>query len=541
MILVQRRGDLFHAIIRKLKHARVPVAGADLLRMGGELAVLDLLAALRFAATPSDDLSLAAFLRSPLGGLSERELFELAHPRTGTLWRALRDDPAARWPEVRALLADLLAQADYLRPHELLSRILVRHDGRRRLVARLGGEAEDGIDALIDQALAYESVEPPSVTGFLAWFDHAEPTVRRRTEETADQVRVMTVHGAKGLEAPIVILPDTAPRPEGANPPQILLLDSGQAVWKVRAELAPPAFAAAEAARRDLVREESRRLLYVGLTRAKSWLVVCGAGAEGGSGESWHALVREALLALGPAREPHPDGDILALNHHWPAAPAAGIRARPSSAAPLPDWTRRPARVPATAPRALSPSGLGGAHILPGEPSFLLTEDEAKARGTAIHRLLEHLHGRPAAQRLALAERLLPDRADLPDLLAEAAAVLDAPALAFLFAPGTLAEVDVAAPLAALAGGRILGRVDRLLVEPARVLAVDFKSHQAVPPTAATTPEGILRQMGAYQAALAQIWPGRRIETAILWTRAARLMPLPEALTTAALARAGGG
>ena len=135
------------------------MAGADLLGIGGELAVNDLMAALRVAATPRDDLSLAALLRSPLGGLGERELFELAHGRPGSLLAALRAGPEGRWPEVRALVEDLLRQADYLRPFELLSRILVRHDGRRRLVARLGPEAEDGIDALIDQALAYESVE----------------------------------------------------------------------------------------------------------------------------------------------------------------------------------------------------------------------------------------------------------------------------------------------------------------------------------------------------------------------------------------------
>ena len=409
---------------------------------------------------------------------------------------------------MRALLDDLLAQADYLRPHELLARILVRHDGRRRLIARLGPEAEDGIDALIDQALAYESVEAPSLTGFLGWFDREEVKVKRRTEEAADQVRVMTVHGAKGLEAPIVILPDTAVRNDGANPPQILRLATGQAVWKVPADLAPPAFAAAEAARRNLVREESRRLLYVGLTRAKSWLIVCGAGATAAagsaSGEAWHDLVREAMQPLGPGREPGPDGDILTLTHNWPAAPATGARARApgrAAAARLGPPPRPPPGLRRRAP--LSPSGLGGVHVLPGEPTFLLTEEEAKARGTAVHRLLEHLHGRPAADRPALAARLLPGTADLPGLLAEVEAVLDAPALAFLFAPGTLAEVDVTAPLAALGGGRILGRIDRLVVEPARVLAVDFKSHQAVPATPEAVPEGILRQMGAYHAALA--------------------------------------
>ena len=522
MILVQRRGDLFHAIIRALKRARVPVAGADLLRIGGELAVNDLLAALRFAATPNDDLSLAALLRSPLGGLSERELFELAHPRTGSLWTALRAAPAERWPEVRALLDDLLARADYLRPFELLTRILVRHDGRRRLTARLGAEAEDGIDALIDQAIAYESVEAPSLTGFLHWFDQAEVAVKRRMEEEADQVRVMTVHGAKGLEAPIVILPDTAVRNDGQNPPQVLRLADGQPVWRTRSDEAPPGIADAETARRALVRAENRRLLYVALTRARSWLIVAGAGgtteSASGAGESWHALVAEAMAALDPVREPTPDGDTLSLSLNWTAAAATPGPAAAPAAAPLPDWIARPARPPATPPRPVSPSGLGGAHVLAGEPTGLLTEDAAKARGTALHRLLEHLHGRPAAARPDLAARLLPDAPDLPGLLAEASTVLDAPELAFVFGPTSLAEVDVTAPLDALGGARILGRIDRLLVEPGRVLAIDFKSHRAVPATPDAVPEGILRQMAAYRAALADVFPGRRIETAVLWT-----------------------
>ncbi len=251
MILVQRRGPLFHAVIRALKQAAVPVAGADVLRIGAELAVKDLLAALRVAATPADDLSLAALLRSPLGGLSETELFDLAHGREGSLWQALRDADPARCRPARELVSDLMGQADYLRPFELFERVLIRHDGRRRLVARLGQEAEDGIDALLDQALAYESVEAPSVTGFLGWIDRDDVQVKRRTDATADQVRVMTVHGAKGLESPIVILPDTGDRQEGANPPHVLRLDDGSAVWKSRKDAAPPAELVAEQARRS--------------------------------------------------------------------------------------------------------------------------------------------------------------------------------------------------------------------------------------------------------------------------------------------------
>jgi ATP-dependent helicase/nuclease subunit A len=539
MVLVQRRGPIFDAVIRALKRAGVPVAGADVLRVGGELAVRDLVAALRYAATPADELSLAAFLRSPLGGLSERELFELAHPRTGPLGRALRDAPAGRWPEARALLDDLRAQTDFLRPFELLSRMLVRHDGRRRLVARLGAEAEDGIDALLDQALAYESVEPPTLAGFLAWFDRDMVTVKRRSDEGSDQVRVMTVHGAKGLEAPIVILPDTAVTQDSWNAPAVVRLDDGTPAWRAARDLCPPALAEAEARRRRTARHESRRLLYVALTRARQWLIVCGAGqpANGSaSGESWHDLVAAAMAGLGPAVGTEPLGEIQVLEHRWQHGTAASAPA--AAAAPaLPAWLHARTPRPAPAPVLLSPSLLGGEAALVGEAPGEGGGDEL-ARGTAVHLLLEHLHGCPPAERPALAERLLPGRADLAELLYEAESVLSAADLAALFDPSGLAEVEVAAPVPGRADLRIAGRIDRLVVSGRAVLAVDFKSHRVLPDAAERVPEGILRQLGAYRAALVPLWPDRPVKVAVLWTRAARLMPVPAALADAAFARA---
>lgn len=536
LILVQRRGAIFDATIRALKRRGVPVAGADLLRIGAELAVRDLLAALKAVALTADDLSLAAALRSPLGGLSERELFDLAHDRRGTLWQALAAAEPA--PALREVLRDLRAQADFLRPYDLLQRLLIRHDGRRKLVARLGAEAEDGVDALLEQALAYESVEPPTLLGFLDWIERDEVKVKRRMEGGLDQVRVMTVHGAKGLEAPIVILPDTAQRREGRLPQ---ILRAGEAaVWRMAAAEAPAPLAEAEAERAARAEAENRRLLYVALTRARTWLIVAGAGRPGA--ESWHGLTAAALATLAPAEEPGAGGPILALSHNWgaggesPAADAAaaeGVAVSEAEADALPDWLRqRPG--PAEEAATLSPSGLGGAHALPGEG---MEAAEAQAWGSALHLALERLPDLPRGDWARAAARLLPE-ALAAEVLAEAAAVLEAEELAAVFGPGALVEVDVAAPLPALGGRRIAGRIDRLLVGPETVTAVDFKSNRVTPGRPEDAPEAILRQMGAYAAALAPLWPGRRIETAVLWTRARRLMVLPPALTAAALERA---
>ncbi len=523
LILVQRRSTVFHPLIRALKRRGVPTAGADVLRIGGELAVKDLLAALRVAVTPTDDLSLAALLRSPLCGLSEADLFRLAHPREFSLVKALG---ASLHTAAAAFVDDLRVHADYRRPYEILERILIAHDGRRRLVARLGAEAEDGIDALLEQALEYERSEAPTLTGFLAWMTRGEVTVKRRTDDTADEVRVMTVHGAKGLQAPIVILPDTGKRQEGGRRPEIQAVD-GVPLWSMRAEDCPPPLAAAEEERRRRLVEENRRLLYVALTRAESWLIVCGAGEQGkAEDDCWHAMVEAALGRTGAEREE----DRLVVAQDWPEG--GGVPASPPPApAGLPDWARKPPPAAPEPARVLSPSALGGAHALPGEAP----DEDLLQRGADLHLLLDALPGRSPAERAALASRLLPEAADLPGLLAEAEAVLDHPDLAPLFGPASRSEVGVTATLGS---ARILGRIDRLVIEERRVVAADFKSNRVVPDRPEDTPEAILRQMGAYATALATLYPGRRIETAVIWTRVPRLMPLPSALTTAALRRA---
>ena len=230
LILVQRRSPLFHKIIAELKGAGLPVAGVDRSQLTSPLAVKDLLALCRFLATPEDDLSLAAVLRSPLCGFSEGDLYDLAEPREGFLWSALRNREAEH-PHTHAMLTDLRDEADYLRPYELLERALIRHDGRRRMIARLGPEAQDAIDAMLAQALAYETTEVPSLTGFVGWLESGDVQVKRDLSQATGEIRVMTVHGAKGLEAPVVILPDCAQRQGGRPGVKLLRPEGGPLFW----------------------------------------------------------------------------------------------------------------------------------------------------------------------------------------------------------------------------------------------------------------------------------------------------------------------
>jgi ATP-dependent helicase/nuclease subunit A len=524
LILVQRRSGVFHHIIRACKKLNLPIAGADRLKLGGILAVKDLSALLAFLDTPEDDLSLAAVLRSPLCGWSEAELFRLAHPRKGYLWEALRDHPGH--DNTRAFLDDMRSQADFLRPYDLIERVLHRHDGRRKLISRLGPEAEDGIDELLSQALSYETAEVPRLTGFLTWMETDDVEVKRQMDGEGNLIRVMTVHGAKGLESNIVILPECADyTPQERD--QIFALQGRHAVWKVNKEESPAEIAAERAARAEREAAERLRLLYVAMTRARCWLVAAGSGKVS-KDTAWHQLISAGVAATGATELD--DGSLRHSYGNWP--PPLRPEIVEDTLPPLPDWATQPAPPGPRPPAVLSPSDLGGAKALPGEPT--LPEAEARARGTALHLLLERLPGIGPADWAGHADVLVTDASHRAAVLAEAELVLRHPDLADLFAADSLTEVAVTAPWQ---GRTLAGSIDRLFVFPDRVLIIDYKSNALVPDRPESIPEGILRQLGAYAYMLAQIYPDRRIETAVLWTKAPLLMPVDPDIVRAALAR----
>jgi len=536
LILVRRRSEIFSAIIQACKAAGLPIAGADRLKLGAELAVRDLAALLAFLATPEDDLSLAACLRSPLFGWTEQQLYSLAQPRKGYLWRALETDP--NHAKTVSILQDLRDQADFLRPYDLIERMLTRHDGRRKLLARLGAEAEDGIDELLSQALAYERNDVPSLTGFLGWLETDDIEVKRQMDSAGERIRVMTVHGSKGLEAPIVILPDTA-QYTARERNEIFVLPQGPA-WKTPKDESPDAIAQARTARKAREDAEAMRLLYVAMTRAQSWLIVAAAGPIGAdksedddaSNVVWYRLIQEAMVAAGATLQP--DGGLRLAEGDWPADIGPQIKPQVTGTE-LPDWVLAPATLESRPDQPLNPSNLGGAKALLGDFTSADDNRDAMDRGTRIHQLLEHLPDHPAADWPTFAAALMPDAPDRDALLAEVQSVLNHPDFAALFGPDTLAEAPITADLK---GQPLVGTIDRLLVSHDRVLAVDFKSNLIVPETAASVPDGLLRQMAAYHMGLAQIYPDKTIEVALLWTRNAQLMPISPDILRFALMRA---
>ena len=391
LVLVQRRSALFDRIIAACKKEKLEIAGADRLKIGSELAVRDILALLSFLALPEDSLSLAEALRSPLFGWTEQELFTLAahRPANSYLWQALRTEKN-NFPDTYAVLEELRRNVDFLRPFELIDLILSKYKGRKRLLARLGPEAEDGIDELLNQALAYERANTPSLTGFLSVAQSSDVQIKREADSSGNLIRVMTVHGAKGLESNIVILPDTTARPKQTG--RAIIPGPGDIpVLPRRKEECSPEMLQAKARKAEADEAEKDRLLYVAMTRAKKWLIVCGVEPGNKSDYmDWHRKVKTGLETLGAEQIETPTGQGLRYAYgSWNGTISdVGDDGTDEALPVLPTYG-----APPDAPQPVeivSPSELGGAKITDGGA---LSEEDAKRKGRQIHLLLEYLPG----------------------------------------------------------------------------------------------------------------------------------------------------
>ena len=539
MVLVRKRRDLASLIVARLYRHGVPVAGVDRLRLGNPLAVKDLMAAIRFAAQPLDDLTLACLLVSPLIGWSQDELLEHGYREKNVrLWEHLRTSDHPRVAETLAILREILRRADFDTPQQLLHWMLIGPmDGRRKLVARLGREANDPIDELLNATNAYAASHIASLQGFIQWFDAGEGEIKRDAGEGGDQVRVMTVHGSKGLQAPIVILADAAIGPDGARDLELEYAAPGtDGVRRIplpgltKEQKVGPLLETEEIAAAAEM-QEHWRLLYVAMTRAEEALFIGGSLGPRDMKrgvpheDSWYARLQPLLGEDALA------DDLWGSRWEWGAlTKEKPVRAltEDEPAVELPDWAMRPVGPEPRPPRPLSPSGLG--EVEGSDPPLPPANAMSAARrGTLIHALLErlpHVAGEDRADNAGA--WLLRQASDLSDaerddILERALAVLAVPDFAAVFGPEALAEV----PLAATVEGQVVvGTVDRLLVTPAKVTVVDFKTARRPPASAQEIPLHTMKQMAAYVAALEVIYPGRTIEAAVLYTQTPQLFAL---------------
>ncbi len=522
LVLVRKRGAFVEAVNRAMKAKGLPVAGADRLDVVGHIVVQDLLAAARAALLPDDDLTLATVAKSPLVGLSEEDLFRLAAGRRDGLWRTAEAASAAGDAAARRLVERLARWRDRaanLEPHAFFAAIAGPDGARAAYRARFGREADEVIDEFLTLVLAFEERETGTLQGLVCRLADVREEVKRDVEGGRDEVRVMTVHGAKGLEGPIVFLVDPGDAPASSHhaPVVVTLGDAGAPLVWVQSGLKPAPVEAELARHRADQESEYRRLLYVGLTRARERLIVTGIRRDRVKPEGrWHTLVREALEAEAETVKAA-DGNV--ERWRW----RTGAEARPVAAArepdprptepPLPAWLGRP---PPAEPirRSLTPSS--AVDHLGVAPSYRrrdpleaarTPDDEASRKGRLVHRLFEVLPEIDPAERGARAAAWLRREADDLDeeardaILASVEAALADPALAPLFGPGARAEIGIAGDVEAPDGSivAVSGQIDRLVTTETDVLVVDFKTNRVVPDT---VPDAYVAQLSLYRRLL---------------------------------------
>ena len=559
LILVRRRDPFTTPMIRALKRAGVAVAGADRMRLMEQLAVQDLVALADVLLMPEDDLALAVVLKSPLFGLDDDALFDLAFDRRTSLWSTLkvksRED--ARFAEAAERLTGWLGRADLLPPYEFFSEVLGA-DGqtmRKRMLTRLGPEAAEAIDEFLDLALAYDREAAPSLQGFIDQLRAGDVEIKRDMEQDRDEVRIMTVHGAKGLQAPIVFLPDTCllPRPQG---PRIYPLprqgepagEVSHLIWAAGGSNLEAIETAKELMRQAEI-EEYHRLLYVAMTRARDRLYVCGwQGQRAPDNSCWYDLVKDGLQGL-MSEAQSADGKTVRRMESKQEVRVERIAALEDRTAPppLPDWALTPARLERSR-RELQPSRLaavlqdGDIHraIDAEQPPLgprALAEDTRFSRGRLVHALLQHLPEVRTEDRERAAKAFVAARGGQlsetirAEIVTETLAIVSEPRFGAVFAATSLAEVPIVARIGEGDDAFALsGQIDRLAVLEDALLILDYKTNRPPPATPEEVSQAYIAQLAAYRIALRKLFPGKSVKAALLWTDGPKFMEIPSTL-----------
>lgn len=564
LVLVRKRDKFMHALSKELKDLNVPVAGADRLVLTSHIAILDLMAAARITLQPDDDLSLAALLRSPVFGLSDDALTDLASQRRGII--SLFDQlklHAQSSETLKSIYDDLQRwrnEADFVPVYEFFARILGRDGARAKLIARLGEEASDIIDEFLSYALASEKSGLIGLQSFVETLARAAPEIKRQSGGERDEVRIMTVHGAKGLEAPYVFLIDPGSNPTSSQHKAPLVSmpfnlgnqDHALFIWLPKKEFANSATKIQDEKRTALQLAEYRRLLYVGMTRAKDVLVVCGFRGKIQSKEpTWVDIVRTGLSGRdGTVEKDHPitarQTTYFKLGTTEPKQDSKEQEQVAMTSA-VPPWLTSKLPAIILPPRPLTPSGLGLAIDGQAEPSKLspvldLAQDLPNAaleRGSAVHRLLEVLPTLPRHDRATAAQRYLQRK--IPDinhdiLISKINELLDDPRFEIVFSHQSRAEVSVGGTLILNGEARsISGKIDRLAVTDTHVLIVDYKTNRPPPRKLNDVPESHIAQLALYRAILTPLYPNRTIEAALIYTEGPHFITIGVAQLNAAL------
>lgn len=566
LILVRKRAPFAPMIIRALKSQNIPVAGADRIVITEQLAVMDMLALGDFLLLPEDDLALANLLKSPVFNLDDDDLFKLSHGRKGSLWQSLRyfAKREEKFDQVASQLSLWLSRADILPPFEFFANLLEGEGLRKKFIARLGAVAGDALDEFLNLSLQYDELEPPSLQGFLSWLRRSGAEVKRDMEKGRNEVRVMTVHGAKGLEADIVFLPDTCSSKSASQSESLLKIKepntpetpanknlTSTTLWSLpnKSHLKP--IKDARSAIGVDASSEQMRLLYVAMTRARDRLYICGfEGTRGRSNDCWYNLIDDGL-AEHLVEVTQSDGSIV---RQFNSGDQTNVKEESkkesvnSSEVELPEWAKNravtePVRTIPVAPSNVIPyeTPEDDEDKLPVEPALMsprtMGDDGRFIRGRLVHTLLEYLPDIAKEDRQKAAETLAKHygrdlrKAHLNSIIDETMAILNNPDYQDLFGEGSKAEVSIIAKITPKKTGStpilLQGQIDRLVVRENEILIIDYKSNRPSPRNVEDVAEAYQAQLAAYRIALRDIYPNHTLKTALLWTDGPYLMEIP--------------
>ncbi|NCO03845.1 MAG: double-strand break repair helicase AddA [Alphaproteobacteria bacterium] len=544
MILVRARNAFVGQLVKALKTNCIPVSGVDRMTINDELSVQDLLSAAQFALLPDDDLNLACLLKSPFIGWDDDILFDYAYERQSTLWQSLRDKchdkPLLEW------LNNLIAQSGQKSPYSFFNTILQRacplknKSGLKALQYRLGQECLDPVNEFLNLALHYELDNAPSLQGFVHSQQSDKTVIKREMEEAGKAVRIMTVHGAKGLQAPIVILPDTIRVSSSIITDKIIWPDRSKydlPFFIPRINDAPSYCLKAIETVKLRAEEEYKRLLYVALTRAESRLYIGGhVGSKKPLDDSWYHYIENAFNEMDGIEEIYINDIEQPIRRFTTENTALNADKKSKqnnfidkSDYDIPSWLFESIPQEPAPPRPLVPSRPSVPEVTVLSP--LGSQDNQRfIRGNVTHRLLQLLPDidpemweQRALDYVAKASHQFTQEVQR-SIIQETLTILHHPEFSPIFGIGSMAEVSVTGML----DDKILisGQIDRLLVTDTTIMIIDYKTNRPPPKDPKDVPVLYYNQLKAYAKALLKIYPDKEVKTALLWTDGPHLMPL---------------
>ena len=546
MILVRRRNAMVEHLIRALKKHAVPVSGADRLVIADYIAVEDILAAMRFACLPQDDLALACLLKSPLVGWDDMRLESYAVNRGHmSLWEAIRnnaDQHTVSWLSnlIHVMRGKRAFEAvDYLLNAPCLNAGLT---GWQAFYARLGMDSIDPLDELLSYAIQYDRNEPDGgVQGFVTMMANNTSDIKREFESAENHVRIMTVHASKGLQAPIVICPDATSVPTyKLNSDKGFVFDGeGVPLWPTSSVEHCEIIQSYKAYESQKAYEEYCRLLYVAMTRAEDHLVLCGVlnkNQKQPSDESWYGLVRAAMVNSGAEEQPWGYDQTFLSDDHANLfvyesgktfiADTVSKNKNKDEAIDMPPWATQQFEKENSSIQVLRPSTDFDDTAVAYSPLSRMDVAYRFRRGNLTHTLLQYLPDIDVQKRYNLGKLYLEKHAsDVADdvrdeILSEVLSILSSDDFAPFFGSGSMAEVPVTGIVTHDNGKTdvISGQIDRLLVTDTDVWIVDFKSNRPPPTKPDQIPLAYRRQLSAYKRLMRDIYPNHQIRCALLWT-----------------------